>query len=169
MEIKWTDQTGKMRGLTEAKVSNQPRRLSPSVKKLKPSLDSSCSSAFRISFCFFEIRVSLRSLFQLSPPFIFSTGNRDNFRCRLRSRNRKMKSNEKGRDGFRERERGGRWGREGIVICFPRSRNQVIWMTKLPLGVKSILNRAVYQPQLSCYYISPLKSTESCKFYWATQ
>lgn len=60
--------------LTEAKVSNHPRRFSPSLNRSNPSFDSSFSSALRISFCFLEILLSLLlshwSRRRLSPPFI---------------------------------------------------------------------------------------------------
>lgn len=115
--------------LTEAKVSNQPKRLSPSVNRSNPSLDSSCSSAFRISFCFLEIRESHRSLLLLSLPFIIFTGNSYSAKGKLIKVQLKCeKSNRKGYelqdgDGFVEREstrmeREG--GREGGGVREPR-------------------------------------------------
>lgn len=57
--------------LTVENVSSQPRRFSPSVNRSKPSLVSSFSSVDRMSFCFFEILVSLRSALLRLSPFIF--------------------------------------------------------------------------------------------------
>lgn len=53
--------------LTDAKVSNHPRRFSPSEKRSNPNFASSSSSGVRFSFRFLDALLSLRSRLRPSP------------------------------------------------------------------------------------------------------